>query len=97
MGDDSMEKKNYIKEFDGLPPQLREWGLNAVSKIQSPEKRHKVASELRTHLDCLLEEKKGSEDDISEQIIVEMGNSSDLAELLVEEEHYHPLDKQKKN
>lgn len=51
----SMQEIGFVKEFDGLPQPLEEWGKTAISQIVSPEKRHEAAKEVRQRIDELLD------------------------------------------
>lgn len=43
----------FMKEFDGLPQPLQEWGKLVIREIVSPEKRHEAAKEVRQRIDEL--------------------------------------------
>lgn len=48
-----MQETGFIKEFDGLPQTLQDWGKTAIKQIVSPEKRHEAAKEVRQRIDEL--------------------------------------------
>lgn len=87
---------NYLKEFDGLPKELYDWGQEAISRIQSPEKKHRVAAELRTHIDLVWDERLDLPEKHRIQWILEqLGDAQMVAEQLMLEEKYDPNGKKK--
>lgn len=48
-----MSETVFITEFNGLPQPLCDWGKTAIEQIDSPEKRHEAAKEVRQRIDEL--------------------------------------------
>ena len=81
----------HLKEFEGLPKELYEWGQETVSKIKSPEKRHEVAAELRVHIDEMWNDNWQLEENKRVKWIIDnLGEASSLGILLEKEEKYDP-------
>ena len=73
----------YYRELEGLPEELEKWCKKALSKIESPEKRHEAAKDLREKIEKLMEE--CSVQDMDEKIryaLLKLGNAETEAEEL---------------
>ena len=81
----SMQEIGFVKEFDGLPQPLEEWGKVAISQIVSPEKRHEAAKEVRQRIDELLDKSdiRNAERKVS-FVLSELGDVNLEAERLAE-------------
>ena len=77
----------FIKEFDGLPQALQDWGKKAISQIQSPEKKHEAAKEVRQRMEDLWDNSDIEDIRIEEKVkflLSELGNVDLEAQRLAE-------------
>ena len=74
-----------FKELNGLPSELEAWGQQALSKIESPEKKHEAAKILRQNIDqlwndCSLENTEEKMNDV----LTKLGDAYVVAEEMKE-------------
>ncbi len=80
-----MSDMRIYKELYELPEELEKWGKKALSQIESPEKAHEAAKELRARMDRLWEDCPASdEEEKVRYVLKKLGKAEQVAEELKE-------------